>query len=67
MMPNLEENMSLQTQLHNAVYEPTQVVDKPPEVPVPLPGSPVLDPLKMQTNKRKQQFGSTQQAKRPKK
>ena len=45
MMPNLEQDLSLQKHLYNAVYEPTQVIDKPPAVPVPPPGSPVLKPL----------------------
>mgnify|MGYP004384285559 CR=1 FL=1 len=27
MMPNLEQDLSLQKHLYNAVYEPTQVID----------------------------------------
>ena len=55
----------MQAHIYNAVYEPTQVIDKPPAVPVPPPKSPIK-PLKVK-NKRKQQFGTTQQSKRPKK
>ena len=65
MMPALEQE-SMQNHIYNSVYEPTQVIDKPPAVPEPPPKSPILEPLKVQ-NKRKQQFGTTQQSKRPKK
>ena len=44
MMPALEQE-SMQNHIYNSVYEPTQVIDKPPAVPVPPPGSAVLKPL----------------------